>query len=214
MVVSKYTYRRLTYRSDKLVAISALARHVHETFGSGVEYLAGLWRVHLPYQLLWTSGGPNASRSENYIALSWSWASIDVKVINPCVVYYEDDREILIKIKDASIEHASEDRFGPVIGGRLLISGRLTRVAVYTHLPAKSGSSTIFIALDCLISAQEHGAVKKDCPQNSAPGIITRNLYFLSVRKLLGSNCTIGLILEPVEGIGEHYRRFGIYEES
>ena len=49
----------------------------------GDQYLAGLWRRHLPLQLLWSlSLGvvKPPTRPKPYRAPSWSWASLDVGV--------------------------------------------------------------------------------------------------------------------------------------
>jgi hypothetical protein len=53
-LVGAYTQAKLTLKTDKLVAISGLARkadklHAH---ASG-QYLAGLWEANLPIELLW-----------------------------------------------------------------------------------------------------------------------------------------------------------------
>lgn len=50
-IVYMFTCGSLTRESDKLVAISGLAAKM-QTFIGG-EYLAGMWRGHLAYQLLW-----------------------------------------------------------------------------------------------------------------------------------------------------------------
>ncbi|ORY13965.1 heterokaryon incompatibility protein-domain-containing protein, partial [Clohesyomyces aquaticus] len=46
-----YTRRNLSHLSDKLPAVSGLARMVYEQ--SQVDYVAGLWREDLPFALLW-----------------------------------------------------------------------------------------------------------------------------------------------------------------
>ncbi|KAI1655586.1 heterokaryon incompatibility protein-domain-containing protein [Daldinia decipiens] len=80
--VSMYSRTKLTRQSDKLVAISGVARWIHEQEvslrideSSGNEpkeedeYLAGLWRKHIETQLLWyvlrpnTKGGEKPSKS-------------------------------------------------------------------------------------------------------------------------------------------------------
>ncbi|KAI1777266.1 heterokaryon incompatibility protein-domain-containing protein [Hypoxylon cercidicola] len=74
--VSMYSRTKLTRLSDKLVAISGVARWVHEQEASLCvdessenerkedEYLAGLWRKNLETQLLWRVLQPNAKRDK------------------------------------------------------------------------------------------------------------------------------------------------------
>lgn len=71
-LVLAYSTCNLTYEKDKLVAIAGIADIVQE--GTGDENLAGLWRKHLPYQLLWNTSGP-ATRLETKVAPTWSWAA-------------------------------------------------------------------------------------------------------------------------------------------
>jgi hypothetical protein len=51
----------------------------------------------------------------------------------------------------------------------------------------------------------------KDCPDSSAPGGLTRNLYVLPIRKEAEYNYTYCLLLEPAEGMGGHCRHLGVY---
>ncbi|KAK3358088.1 heterokaryon incompatibility protein-domain-containing protein, partial [Lasiosphaeria hispida] len=78
-IVEGYSMRRLTFGSDKLRALSAIARvYYRET---GKRYLAGLWEEDLPLGLCWVpamhSSSPRIPRPAEYRAPSWSWASID-----------------------------------------------------------------------------------------------------------------------------------------
>src|SRR5437016_1808654 len=51
-LVEAYSMMDLTNVGDKLIAISGVAKHMRQIFND--QYLAGLWRKHLPYHLLWT----------------------------------------------------------------------------------------------------------------------------------------------------------------
>jgi hypothetical protein len=75
-LVDLYTNCNLTYGSDKLPAISALAKNMQDTTSWEGEYLAGLWKNQLIDQLLWSTQY-GARRSKDYRAPSWSWASVD-----------------------------------------------------------------------------------------------------------------------------------------
>jgi hypothetical protein len=85
-IVTDYSKGKLTYWSDKLVAISGIARLIAQQMD--MHYLAGLWREDLMKQLIWrtnrTSFWP-ASPTDEYQAPSWSWAAINSQVFN---LYY------------------------------------------------------------------------------------------------------------------------------
>lgn len=80
LCISEYTKRKLTRRSDKLPALSGLASACQSPeLGA---YLAGLWENDLVYGLNWCRRGPpevdkGSTDGKEYIAPSWSWASID-----------------------------------------------------------------------------------------------------------------------------------------
>ena len=86
-IVEAYTLGQLTFESDKLVAISGLK----DTYANQIQasYLAGLWGVHLPRQLLWTILRPT-ERPKVHRAPSWSWASVDGQVIRSSFVDTDD----------------------------------------------------------------------------------------------------------------------------
>ncbi|KAF2848712.1 HET-domain-containing protein [Plenodomus tracheiphilus IPT5] len=78
-VLADYSRRALTYPSDKLPAISGLAKELDSTLtdvvGSKDQYLAGIWVRALGHCLLWKPEDPDTiTRCEAYRAPSWSWA--------------------------------------------------------------------------------------------------------------------------------------------
>ena len=78
-LIEDYTLRSITAATDKLPALSGLAKRHQER---NVQYLAGIWSSQFPGALLWQSTDPLAkrlskvSKDATYIAPSWSWASI------------------------------------------------------------------------------------------------------------------------------------------
>lgn len=87
----RYSGTNLTYGSDRLAALSGIAARQHEATGD--QYLAGLWRKGLIYDLLWRleehCEGARPSSTERTVrnrfrpdwrAPTWSWLSVDGKV--------------------------------------------------------------------------------------------------------------------------------------
>lgn len=80
--VQVVTQRKLTVATDRLPAVSGLARFVRDHLDSG--YQAGMWCVDLPYSLLWRSDHEAALKRGEMIerlptfpyAPSYSWASV------------------------------------------------------------------------------------------------------------------------------------------
>ncbi|KAE8452046.1 hypothetical protein EG329_002211 [Mollisiaceae sp. DMI_Dod_QoI] len=76
-VVEYYSHQELTFGTDRLPALSGLAKIFHKVIDD--RYLAGHWLSQLHYSLLWhvPPGGYSLSRPEasSFLAPSWSWAS-------------------------------------------------------------------------------------------------------------------------------------------
>jgi len=78
--VDEYASRRLTVSSDVFPAISGLARAVRSRPTSELTYAAGIWLEDWRRSILWSSEGFATQRtSDQYIAPSWSWGSLEFK---------------------------------------------------------------------------------------------------------------------------------------
>ncbi|RGP69898.1 heterokaryon incompatibility [Fusarium longipes] len=124
-IVRRYTERHLTVESDKLPAIGGLAARVFLERdldnGPSEEYLAGLWRKDLIWNLTWMIDIANELRSvpEHYTAPSWSWASIN----HPVYFHGPEDDQHLAIVKDAKVDLQNPDNpFGHVTGGWIHLS--------------------------------------------------------------------------------------------
>jgi hypothetical protein len=123
-IVGYYSICGLTYASDKLVAISGVAKLIQQAFK--VDYLAGLWGHDLEAQLLW-AGDTSEPRypPRRYRAPTWSWASMDGGI---GLSWYgrEGSRwKRLASIRDCQIETQTEDATVGLVSGFLRLSGWL-----------------------------------------------------------------------------------------
>jgi hypothetical protein len=95
-IVPNYTKRKLTFGSDKLVTISAIARAIHWQTGS--SYLVGIWSRQLAWGLLWQrlhpwrySGHSEKPAERNP---SWTWEWIIPKTVSMCSVRHVSELAI------------------------------------------------------------------------------------------------------------------------
>jgi hypothetical protein len=126
-IVETYSKADLTFRKDKLIALSGITREIQHLLKS--TYAAGLWRCHLPYSLLWTAKS-GAYRSTDYLAPSWSWVSVEGPISFP-----DGMREVfnLLKLKgecatvlDIGIDLVTPtDPFGQVKSGWIRLRGKV-----------------------------------------------------------------------------------------
>ena len=123
-IVEAYSRSKLTYESDKLVALAGLAMEVAQIFQRDA-YLAGLWRSGLPYSLMWTADGDvddSIVRPRKYRAPSWSWASLDGNIRFPDIF-----KNAVAEVADVAVS-TERDVFGPVIDGSLILKGHLFKL--------------------------------------------------------------------------------------
>ena len=124
LTVSRYSSRGLSYEIDVLPALSGLAHsfkavHGVEKFTDTNDYSAGIWRNDLPRGLLWTlHDSSNASRHTQYIAPTWSWASMKGQVHFPAGDVGAEESP---KLLDVSIEPKTNDRLGAIVGAKLIL---------------------------------------------------------------------------------------------
>ncbi|KAK8079274.1 hypothetical protein PG994_003081 [Apiospora phragmitis] len=79
-IIETYSRCKLTFKSDKLVAISGMAQILAARFGD--QYLQGLWRTDLTAQLCWEAKGPREQTRIDQIP-SWSSESLSNTPIQP-----------------------------------------------------------------------------------------------------------------------------------
>jgi len=123
-IIQDYSARDLTFPSDKLVALSGLARRIQGLTGD--EYFAGLWRKDFELQLLWSRAhwdtGPRdeGKGALEYRAPSWSWACLD-HTIDCRDLPEEDERVSYIEILDIQVTLTGPDPFGQISAAKLRI---------------------------------------------------------------------------------------------
>ncbi|KAL8838913.1 MAG: hypothetical protein Q9170_001950 [Blastenia crenularia] len=122
-----YSQRKLTYQTDKLPALSGLARH----FGSRCRddtYVAGMWLSQLPHALFWNvpvRGRPDVRPPSTDIP-SWSWLSC-AGPVEPSKVgslhYFVDIATIL-----PDYQHKTTDQYGDLARAHIQVYGFMRRI--------------------------------------------------------------------------------------
>lgn len=156
-VVEMYSRMNLTMAKDKLIALSGIAQLMSTNIiGSNevpARYVAGLWYNYLESQLLWrveptftrhnrTFHQPGR-RPQEFRAPSFSWASVDAQK-SACgqpgngITYGEvTDQDLLIelakghKFKDVDTKYHTDNVFGLVNGGHIMLYGKLRRIRLH-----------------------------------------------------------------------------------
>lgn len=145
----EYSRRSLSYQGDKLVAVSAIAEELGQTYNS--RYLAGMWERDLAIDLQWscprneTVGGDGHNRrprAPGYVAPSWSWASVSGAVEDFVQVWEDEGNNGGIGYKNGfgfevvscEVELAVPGfEYGAVISGILVARGRICTLSWHPH---------------------------------------------------------------------------------
>jgi hypothetical protein len=119
-IVNLYTNAQLTRESDKLVAISGIARVLQDQHTGG--YLAGLWRNGIEIQLPWRCADFRTPAA--YRAPSWSWAAVDGEETDiewHIRELYELYYHALVDHSRSKVTPKGVDEFGEVVDGVLTL---------------------------------------------------------------------------------------------
>ncbi|KAK0645594.1 heterokaryon incompatibility protein-domain-containing protein [Cercophora newfieldiana] len=144
-VASGYSRRKLTRDTDKLPALSGLAQ-MFARRRPEATYLAGIWNdvdpASLLLDLMWYRISINGihwdqllSRSQDWVAPTFSWASIREAISFPTISdpwdlrTYEDTglHRAYVEISEAHCELSTSDSMGQVRSGFLKVKGRALR---------------------------------------------------------------------------------------
>jgi hypothetical protein len=200
-IVREYSKRNLTKRKDKLMALSGVARSLQNRFGH--EYIAGLWRPELEWQLMWAVSDSvrGGQRSASHQIPSWSWASVDGEID---LGSDKDDfhYQTCVIILGTCIIPTAGDLFGEIKDGQLRIEGRKMTCGRYTswnRLLVIAGWD--WVEIECSIDMDTLFAMP-------------RMLYCLTIYEsspMMQGLVLQGLILEVCDDRLGHFRRLGVF---
>jgi len=128
-IMPDYTKRGLTFQSDKLPAVSSIARLVAAQVDG--QYLAGLWENDIAFGLAWESVAAAPQALSNP---SWSWSAYNVDCYWPdrygfyssSFPEFEDAFfSSQVELLSRHMVYATSDQFGEVLSGRLCLRGHV-----------------------------------------------------------------------------------------
>ena len=215
-LVEDFTQRKFTEISDRLVAISGLAK-IYSGMIRNPRYVAGLWKEDLIRGLLWHVEGstliPRRSAdniSDSYPAFpSWSWASVGYEAAKNGLKS-DDSLPALSEIENVQIVLVDpKDPYGAVKSGSVTISGplrRLPRLYNKEWASAEASMSKLERHISEIVEKESQGSVAHK--YSSPPG------GRFSVLRMLGDAGLLHLLVLEATGRNPNginvYRRGGI----
>jgi hypothetical protein len=197
-IVQDFASRALTYDTDKLPALSGLAKEVarHTSY----TYKAGLWEDEIHSDLLWRIEG-KAQTPASYTAPSWTWAGHNIggkgKLATMSANARRYESQNIVQILSIGLVHKSPDTFGQVTSGQLCLRGPCLEIPNW---------DTVSSRFDCLPDS-EPGTSHVLCVQVMC--FPTRR-WFSALREQHFEGEICALLLEPADATGNQYRRVGI----
>lgn len=117
--VSEYQGLQLTYESDRLPAIAALADRMLQQRDRKDIYIAGMWKNTILQDLCWYHFGQLYPRPESNIP-SWSWASIKGNVM------WADTTPLsIVEVSDVQYTPIGPANIGEVVHASIKVTGRV-----------------------------------------------------------------------------------------
>ena len=213
-IVEHYSWTDLTYHSDRLVALSGIAKAAQSE--SNDQYVAGMWRKDLESQLCWTIFRTAPQRSSDYRLPTWSWASIDtdrmVGVIYSEVMADENNFTLLSHVSDVSLIPSGKNPFANLSSAylKILCRGLLSGRFDDNKNSCWGGHLRSFELLE-LPGRDDQLLISLDCDE-----VIPAILYVLPLVKKTASKGGIlaGLIIAPTAGPKGEFRRYGSFTKK
>lgn len=142
-IVFRYSECELTVPTDKVIALSGVAKRMREILQD--EYVVGMWRRSLPYQLLWTVYSPSkakqtAGSQDTYRSPSFSWFSTEGTV---AMSRWRVQDSILFSVEDITLQYETTDTTGPVKNGHIILHGFVRTLRLYNETDEPSKTQVI-----------------------------------------------------------------------
>jgi Heterokaryon incompatibility protein (HET) len=217
--VNLYSRGKLTYAKDKLIAICGVAKWFQDRMKD--DYFAGIWRRNLEKQLCWRTDKNfwgydiySDTRSTEYLAPSWSWASVEshaqFRSLRWEPAWDEGARTQIQVLSISAIPENEDNPLGPVKGGKLrLVVSKLAHGIEITNRDSKE-FGYVLSPNNTTILADNH--VHWDFPKEARGTLYLLPILHLPEHTPPHRTFEEGIILEVTDHSkrGE-YRRVGYY---
>jgi hypothetical protein len=208
-VLDHYLRCSITMADDRLPAISSIVTRIQKH--TQWQYVAGLWRHDILRGLLWWQQYDEKTFAvePKIAAPSWSWAACPGKVTSSSSK--RDDLRPEAQVDDIQVELAGMNPFGSVKWGRITITGFLSRVQ---HRAWDPRERRLYFFPDDLADERVlgHPLLDRKLVYDSLPGQPRRYYSLLLFSKEEQRHGCEALILEPVDGASDTFRRIGLLE--
>ncbi|KAK4198190.1 HET-domain-containing protein [Triangularia verruculosa] len=210
ILTTSYCLRMLTFPSDRLPAISAVAALFQQHLQS--PYLAGIWLKNIEIGLSWQCFGFRKGKDPKNARPSWSWVSQLGMVVWPISRYYLH-HEFITMIEIISFDTSLTDRalpLGSVTNGTLVVLGSLSLLRV-RKIPAEDERYITYELFD-EGQGRKLGKAIPDFDMEDEMEVSCLALFCRLSKSSPWGFSVWFLLLSPVAGEPEAYTRSGVAE--
>ncbi|OQV07875.1 hypothetical protein CLAIMM_12234 [Cladophialophora immunda] len=165
VLVESYSACRLTFVSDKMVALAGLAEAVKEATGD--LYLAGMWKNDLESQLCWRAEceGRQRLRIPTDLAPTWSWVSVNGPVISDPLFSPGYGDVQCAKVLDVSVQSEHISQLHSFTSAKLVMEG----LALFARALRRDGSASRNEAVDWMFQLTNLDESTRQCMVEGVP---------------------------------------------
>ncbi|KNG50958.1 heterokaryon incompatibility protein [Stemphylium lycopersici] len=224
MVVKNYSGTSLTYPTDRLVALSGIARQMQ--MKTNYHYIAGMWRESLGMDLCWVlKSDTSTDEDAAYVAPTWSWASTSGPVELDALEDFVSEQDLatkmdyLMSVVGVDIKLRGSDPFGQLISATLRLECSSLLHATASLLERTHSVGLLTVAnhqLDCMINMSEDRDLRpetdsQDEDSYGKPFKTVFDVYAMIVKSNEAAECRAGILLRLVPEHKGTYKRIGCF---
>ncbi|CAL1702870.1 unnamed protein product [Somion occarium] len=220
-VVEDYTQRAVTKPADKLLALAGITEQSYRIWGG--KYLAGLWEATLLEDLLWFKDYETIfPRPAKYRAPSWSWASVEGRIIAYTTGDSRLDSRFVDDIRTCDVVQCHVDLardelpLGRVTAGILRIRCVMMKTGWLPDIEKPELFLNRPISVEGPFTSPNpvtfERVVIADAYPDSVEASTIEDVWAVPLRWSRKSRYAVGLLLTPTEnGVVDSYRRVGYF---
>ncbi|KAF3039152.1 hypothetical protein E8E12_004021 [Didymella heteroderae] len=169
-----FTATELVFEWDKLPAISGIASKIRKATHS--EYIAGLWKSNLAFDLLWQRAVPTPTDGDSHSLETWRAPTFSWSSLNAPVTYYtpdDDERQTSrssVNLVSSTVIPTGFNALGAVSDASLTLRGPTATATLsgkyicgsWNYTLIIEGTNAIEIAHDCCLVKSRWGTSDAD----------------------------------------------------
>ncbi|OCL03224.1 HET-domain-containing protein [Glonium stellatum] len=212
-IIQEYTKLNLSYHSDRLPALSGLAKAI--TAQTGDQYLAGLWKSSFLSDISWKASYESFNIDKNkknrrpaaWRAPSWSWVSVEAKI------YFHENgahpREDPPEILEVHCVPSGLDPTGELESGYILTSCHLLP-ATLQYNPQSSGEICYSLTMSPEGEPNDFAADYELSEPGETYVAHGDTIYMMYISTVMEAASDLNLVLRCVDTDLQKYERIGI----